>query len=326
MRRSFTRPRVVLSKCLELEPVRYNGQRIPDSFIRRLIDFVDFVPVCPEVEIGLGVPREPVRLVAATSGETRLVQPATGRDLTERMNQFARRYLEGLGPVDGFILKAGSPSCGTSNVKVYQQPEPSPTVRREPGMFARHVLETHGDFAVEDEGRLRNFPIRHHFLTRLFAFAELRELEQSDDPEILELIEFHRQSKELLLAYREEELRALGRLVSNPHNRDVRDLLAEYTPRFRRALADMPSRKRQVNVLVHMYGHFKDRLRGPERHDFLALVEAYRNHHTSLMAPIALLRSWCARYDYDYLADQRYLEPYPRELIQMRDSGKGFDF
>ncbi len=322
--RRFSTPKVVASACLELEKCRHDGQRIADSFIRRLYEHVQLVPICPEFAIGLGIPRETIRLIDDEDGRTRLFQPATGRDLTDAMRSFARAFLEELGPVDGFVLKSGSPSCGTGQVKVYAAPKNAPGVRKEPGMFAREVLERFEGLAIEDEGRLRNYPIRHHFLTRLFAFAELREL--SEDPSIGALIDFHRRYKHLLLVHNETKMRVLGRLVANEARLDPSRLAAEYTSQFHQALAKMPRRQVHINALTHMYGHFKEKLSEVERDEFFDMLEEYRHHHLPLNALLAVVRAWCARFENSYLADQAYLEPYPRELIAMRDSGKGLDF
>ncbi len=321
--RRFVTPRVVLSKCLEIEACRHDGHIIRNSFVARFMDFVEIIPICPEVEIGLGTPRDTIRLVD-DEGQTRLVQPATERDLTDDMTRFSRAFLDGLHGVDGFVLKSGSPSCGTKGVKVYKRPERSPSLRTEAGLFARHVLADFPNLAVEDEGRLRNFYIRHHFLTRLFTLAELREL--GEDPTMAALIDFQRRHKHLLLLYDEPGLRELGRIVANEARLPPTEVYQRYRERFLDALAKEPARKAHTNVLHHLYGHFKDHLTDAERHEFLQMVDEVRDHHLTLNAPLSIIRSWCARFDYDYLVDQSYLLPYPRGLFLMRDSGKGFDF
>lgn len=322
--RHFVTPKVVMSACLELEKCRHDGQRIADSFVRRLYQYVQVVPICPEFAIGLGVPRDTIRLVDDGEGGTRLLQPATGRDLTETMEAFAAGFLDRMDEVDGFVLKNSSPSCGTGQVKVYAASENAPGVRRESGIFAREVLSRFDGLAVEDEGRLRNYPIRHHYLTRLFSLAELRTL--GEEPTFKKLIDFQRRYKHLLLVYNETEMRILGRLVANEDGASPEEVYDQYVVHFRKALASKPSRGEHVNALTHMYGHFKNQLTDPERDQFLDMLEEYRHHHLPLNALLTVLRSWCARFDYDYLADQAYLEPYPRELIAMRDSGKGLEF
>lgn len=240
------------------------------------------------------------------------------------MRGFAGDFLGGLGPVDGFILKSGSPSCGTGQVKVYAGLEHAPSVRREAGMFAREVLERYDDVVVEDEGRLRNYPIRHHFLTRLFALADVRRL--GEQASLGAISDFQRRYKHLLMVYDEPGMRALGRIAANADRGQAEEVYAAYARRFREALAKTPRREVHLNALMHMYGHFKTRLPKAERDEFLNMLVEYRHHHLPLNALLAVLRTWCARFEYDYLVDQAYLEPYPRELIAMRDSGKGLDF
>ena len=168
------RPKVVVSKCLGFCKCRYNGQVIPNRFIEKLKDHVDFIPVCPEVEIGLGVPRDPIRIV--DEGGQKLVQPKTGKDVTEMMETFAKGFLKKV-DADGYILKYGSPSCGPSNVRIYKEGK---RPGRGAGFFARHV-----DGLVEDEGRLSNLKIRENFLTKLFLVAAAREHDYLDSNQCL---------------------------------------------------------------------------------------------------------------------------------------------
>lgn len=189
--RSFPRPRIVLSRCLEMDACRYNGRMIRSAVVRSLDPWVEWVPVCPEVEMGLGTPRDPIRLVrregaspggpradadtgAAAEG-TRLIQPSTGRDLTGRMHAFRKAFLDGLGPVDGFLLKSRSPSCGIDGVKVFAAPDADEPVDREPGMFAAAVLEHFPHLPVEHEARLTEPDVRDRFLRAVFASAARRQ-------------------------------------------------------------------------------------------------------------------------------------------------------
>lgn len=321
--REFVRPRILLSQCLELEACRYDGAKIGDPFVRQLLDFVDVVPVCPEVEIGLGIPRDTIRLVDS-DGKTRLVQPATGDDVTERMEQFSQRCLDALGPVDGFLLKANSPSCGPKGVKVYDGMERAPTVRKEAGLFAREVLARNPNLAVEDEGRLRNYPIRAHFLTRIYASAEARQV--VDAPSMSKLVKLQARYKHVLMTVNQEAARELGRIVANADQLPVAEVAAQYADKLASALASAPSRKAHINTLTHMYGHFKKLLSETERHEFLRILDEVRAQHLAVVTATTIIRTWAARYHYDYFADEAYLEPYPRELVLMRDSGKGLEF
>ncbi|MDD1757303.1 MAG: 2-thiouracil desulfurase family protein [Methanotrichaceae archaeon] len=170
------RPKMVISKCIEFDHSRYDGSLITNDFVKALIPHVDFTPVCAEMEIGLGVPRSAIRIVSE-NGDTRLVQPTTGLDVTEKMRSFCARFLDSLTGIDGFILKFRSPSCGIKNIRVYSSSAKPHTISKTSGFFGGAVVETFPHLAIEDEGRLRNFNIREHFLTKLYALSGLREIE-----------------------------------------------------------------------------------------------------------------------------------------------------
>ena len=161
--RQFSRPRIVVSKCIEFDRCRYNGEMVPSEFVRRLMDYADFIPVCMEVEIGLGVPRDPIRVVQVGDA-LRLVQPSTGKDVTELASSFSSSYLDGLPEVDGFLLKSRSPSCGIKDVKVYPMGEKVASLTaKESGFFGREVMLRFRDLAIEDEARLIEPPDRGTF-------------------------------------------------------------------------------------------------------------------------------------------------------------------
>jgi uncharacterized protein YbbK (DUF523 family) len=175
------KPVLVLSKCLELEACRYNGATVRSEVVRRLFPYVDLRPVCPEVEIGLGTPRAPIRLVG-TKERQRLIQPATGRDLTPAMTAFAKSYLDELGDVDGFVLKGRSPSCGIENTKIHSSGSESHHVGTGPGVFGRAVKERFPQAVVASEEQLEDVRFRHHFLVELFLRARLR---SGEDPALI---------------------------------------------------------------------------------------------------------------------------------------------
>lgn len=316
----FPRPRIVVSKCLGFAACRWNGVTIPDEFVSRLEGHVEYVPVCAEVEIGLGVPRDPVRVVSA-DGELRLVQPATGKDFTDVMRRFAQDYVASVGAVDGFILKSRSPSCGIKDVKVYPGAGKMAASGKGTGFFAAAVLERFGDLPVEDEGRLTNFTIREHFLTRIFALARLREVLPSGA--MRDLVAFQARHKLLLMAYNQTELRALGRIVANPQKRPFADVAADYEAHFRKALLRAPRTGAILNVLMHTLGYFSDSLSAREKAFFLDSLERYRARKIPLSAVTAILRSWIVRFDNAYLAEQVFFDPYPEALVEVTDSGKG---
>jgi uncharacterized protein YbbK (DUF523 family) len=258
----FARPRVVLSRCLELDKVRYDGEKIAYGFVLELEPYVDLLPICPEVEIGLGVPRDPIRVIEGERG-FRLVQPSTGRDLTSEMGTFAEGFLGGVTSVDGFLLKNRSPSCGIGDVKRYR-PDGEPSSSGEgAGLFGKAVLDRFGRLAVEDEGRLKDLRIREHFLTKLFALAALREIEQAGS--LRGLIDFHARYKFVLMAYSQKGLRGLSRLVAERSQKPFGELVAEYRTEFGAVLRQPPGSASVINVLDHAAGSSRKHLgrRGP---------------------------------------------------------------
>jgi uncharacterized protein YbgA (DUF1722 family)/uncharacterized protein YbbK (DUF523 family) len=313
------RPRVVVSRCLGFEACRYNGQTIPDRFLRLLSPHAEIVTVCPEVEIGLGTPRDPIHIVAEARG-LRLLQPTTGLDLTERMVEFRERWLAGISDVDGFVLKGRSPSCGITDAK-YQTPERNAPPGKGPGMFAAGVLARFPGVAVEDEGRLTNFRIREHFLARIFTSAAFRRVRAAGD--IGGLVKFHAQRKLLLMAANQTEMRHLGRIVASHGKVRAEQVFAEYGEGLARALSRIPRYTSQINVLMHTLGYFKDALTAREKAHFLDALERYREGKIPLSAMTTMLRSWIVRFGEPYLAEQTWFAPYPEDLVEITDSGKG---
>lgn len=316
----LARPRLVVSKCLGFAHCRYDGSVIPSRVVEALRDWVEYIPVCPEVEIGLGVPRSPIRLVRVGE-EVRLLQPATGYDATAALRGLAASFLAALPPVDGFLLKNRSPSCGLKDVRVYLGQGKGGAVGHQAGMFGQAVLERFPDLPVEDEGRLTNRQLREHFFTVIFALADLRRVQEF--PKMGELVRFHARHKFLLLAYSQSRLRELGRIVANPEKRPAGEVLGRYTQGFRAALARPPRRSSVVNVLMHALGYFSERLNPAEKGYFLDLLVAYREGRQPLSAPVSVLRAWIVRFGEPYLADQSFFAPFPEALVSLSDSGKG---
>lgn len=309
---SFPRPVLVVSRCLGFESVRYNGQMVRDDFVQRLARFCEPVVVCPEVEIGLGVPRPPIRLVQRRGEPLAVVQPKTGRDVTGAMDAFADHFLDGLSATDGFLLKSRSPSCGIGDVKLYAEEEGGAPTGKTAGVFGAHVLERFPAAAIEDEGRLKDDLLRERFLTLLFALPQLRDVEDSGERSAL--VAFHARYKYVLLAYEERGLRELGRIVASVAERPWGETLTLYRQGFARALAKPARVRAHVNALQHAFGHVSDGLTSAERAFFMQQLDELRAGRLPLVGTLALLRSWVLRFDAAYLERQAYLEPYPREL------------
>jgi uncharacterized protein YbgA (DUF1722 family)/uncharacterized protein YbbK (DUF523 family) len=316
----FPKPKIVISKCIGFDPCRYNGEIVRDKFVARLEPHVEFVCVCPEVEIGLGTPRASVRIVS--SGDSfRLIQPSSGLDVSEKMRGFSRGFLDGLKEVDGFILKNRSPSCGFTDVKFYSGPEKGPVIGKTAGFFGGAVLEQFGDRAIEDEGRLKNLSIREHFLTRVFMFASFRRLQQS--PSMNALVRFHAENKLLLMAYSQTKMRDLGRIVANADGKRTGAVFELYEQSFREAFHKPPRHASPINVLMHTLGYFKKELSVREKRHFLEMLEAYRQGRTPLSSAVSILRSWIMRFETKYLYGQTFFNPFPEELMALDDSGRG---
>ena len=319
---SLARPTVVVSKCLGFAACRYNGLSISSDIVKALMPHVDFVPVCAEVEIGLGVPREPIRVVSALNG-LRLLQPSTGADVTDKMTRFAATFLDSLAIVDGFILKSRSPSCGVRDVKVFRGVEKEAAVGKGSGFFGAAVVEKFPGHPVEDEGRLLNFRIREHFLTSLYALARFRAARAR--LAMRDLVDYQARNKLLLMSYSQKEMRLLGKLVANSEKKAPPAVFDEYEAHLRAALAKPPKYVSNINVLMHAMGYFKEGLTPPEKAHFMASLEKYRAGKIPLSATIAIVNSWLARFGSDYLKQQTYFEPYPEEFVEITDSGKGRD-
>ena len=316
----FPKPRIVISKCIGFDACRYNGGIVQDKFVERLRPHVEFISVCPEIEIGLGTPRAPVRIVSS-GGSFKLIQPSSGLDVSGAMREFSRGFLDGLEEVDGFILKNRSPSCGFTDVKFYAGPEKGASIGKTAGFFGGAVLEKFGDRAVEDEGRLKNLSIREHFLTGIFASASFRGVQESAS--MRDLVSFHAASKLLLMAYSQPKLRQLGRIVANADRKRIAAVLELYGNHFRQAFNKPPRRVSPINVLMHALGYFKKELSGREKRHFLEMLEAYRHGKTPLSSAVSILRSWIMRFETEYLYGQTFFNPFPEDLIALDDSGRG---
>jgi len=315
-------PKVVFSRCLGYEACRFNGGIVHDPTVERLKDFVRAETVCPEVEIGLGIPRKPIRLIGSPSAP-RLVQLETGRDVTDAMRTYSDERLDRLGAPDGFVLKYASPSCGPRDVRCYVNEQRGGAFAKTQGLFGGAVAERFPHCPVEDEGRLKNFDIRQHFFTRLFTHARFREAQRSG--RMRDLVAFHTEHKLLLLAYNERRFRELGRIVANEARVPIPDAFAAYAAGLHAATENAPRRTSAINVLLHAFGYVADGLTKEEKAFFLDTLEQYRNRRVPLSVPASLMRSWIVRFDVTYLAEQVYFEPFPQELVEVLDSGKGRD-
>ena len=311
MSRAFPQPIVVVSKCLEFEACRYNGERISSSIIERLEPHVHFRPVCPEVEIGLGTPRDPIRIYIKSEKKA-LYQPSTRKHLTQDMYAFSRRFLENLEEVDGFILKAKSPSCAISDAKIFPTAASANHTALGAGLFAGAALERFGARAFMDETGLNEPETRAGFLTRIFALAGFREVKESGCFD--RIVSYHAENKLLFLAYDQETMREMGRIAANHEKRSLTEIISLYESALWRLLAHKPTRATWVNALAHAMGHLSEKISGEEKKRFLDALEEYRERRIPLSEPLAMLKECSARFGSEYLTAQTILEPYPSVL------------
>jgi uncharacterized protein YbgA (DUF1722 family)/uncharacterized protein YbbK (DUF523 family) len=306
--------RIGISSCLLGQHVRFDGGHKRDPF---LVDtfgaFVEWVPVCPEVELGLGTPREALRLVRRAD-VVRMVNSKSGRDITVEMRRWARARAEALAAehLAGYVLKKDSPSCGMERVKVYG--ESGMAEKNGRGLFAEALLERFPRLPVEEEGRLSDPRLRDNFVERVFAYVRLRALFASRWS-AGDLVRFHTAHKMALLAHSPQMYDELGRLVAQAKSLDRAGVETRYRELFMDALAKLATARKHTNVLMHMAGHFKDLLAADEKQELLGSIEDYRLGLVPLVVPLTLVKHHVRRHKVEYLAGQVYLDPHPKELM-----------
>jgi uncharacterized protein YbgA (DUF1722 family)/uncharacterized protein YbbK (DUF523 family) len=303
-----------VSSCLLGEKVRYDGGHKRDPYIVETLGrFFRFVPVCPEVECGLPVPREAMHLTG-TPEAPRLVTIRSGRDLTEQMAAWCRRRVEELAQEElcGFIFKKNSPSSGLYRVKVYGgKGMPARSGR---GLFARAVTDRFPSMPVEEEGRLHDPDLRENFIERVFAWRRWRDF-LTGGMTTGRLVAFHSEQKLLLMAHSPEHYRLLGRLVAGAAELPPARAAADYEDLYMAGLARLATVPKNYNVLLHCAGYFRKLLDREDRQELLDLMEQYRRRQVPLIVPLTLLRHQIRRCNVTYLARQTWLEPSPPELM-----------
>jgi uncharacterized protein YbgA (DUF1722 family)/uncharacterized protein YbbK (DUF523 family) len=309
--------RIGISSCLLGETVRYDGGHKRDRFLTDTFGrFVEWVPICPEVECGMGTPREPVRLIRV-GALVRMQATKTGRDFTTAMGRVAARLAERLAhePLHGYVLKKDSPSCGMERVKVYG--ESGMPARSGRGLFAQALMRRLPLLPVEEEGRLADPRLRENFVERVFAFRRLHELFDRRWG-LGDLIRFHTTHKLVLMAHSPEAHLRLGRFVADVKGHPRAEARDRYRTAFMDALGVLATPRKHTNVLQHAAGYLRAALDPESRAELVATIEDYRQQLVPLVVPLTLLRHHIRRVGAAYLADQVYLDPHPNELM-LRD-------
>ncbi len=305
--------RIGLSTCLLGENVRFDGGHKRDRFVTDTLgQFLEFVPVCPEMECGLGVPRESMRLEGKPESP-RLVTNRTKIDHTERMITWARKRVKELEKEDlcGFIFKSRSPSSGMERVRVYN--EKGVPENKGVGMFARIFMEHFPLLPIEEDGRLHDIKLRENFIERIFALKRWRDL-LDEKRSRGKLVAFHTQHKLLILSHSQKHSRILGKVVAEAKSISPQQLYPQYQALLMEALQLKTTVKKNINVLEHMMGYFKKQLSADEKQELLETFNQYREGYIPLIVPLTLIKHYVRKYDQPYLKQQVYLNPHPVEL------------
>ena len=309
------KPIIAISSCLYGEEVRFDGGHKHFRYATEsLSTYFDFVPLCPEVAIGLGIPRPTIRLINGENGVTEAVSNADRTiRYTEALSAYGRKTAPALRGVSGYIFKKDSPSCGVERVKVYQNDD-GPPRRTGVGVYSKEIIKAHPNLPVEEEGRLNDLGLRENFLERVFLYDRWLQL-VSGGLDSNALVKFHTVQKFAVLAHDERAYRELGRIVAGMTTKDIQVRCHEYISLLMRAMKILITPKKHANVLMHIMGFFKESLTAGDKAELLRLIDAHRKGFVPVIVPITLINYFRKRYPVAYIDGQTYLEPHPPELM-----------
>lgn len=308
------RIQVGISSCLLGQNVRFDGGHKQSSLCQNeLATVFDYQPICPEVAIGLPIPRPAIRLVE--DGEQIRLRGSQDAqlDVTEPMQTFAAQQVAQLSALSGYIVCAKSPSCGMERVKIFAQEQGHPASHKGRGLFTQKLMEQHPLLPVEENGRLNDPVLRDNFVTRVFIYHQWQAL-QHKGLTAHDLVEFHARHKFLLLAHKPAIYRQLGPLVAQLGEQPLAELAEQYIALMMTALNINATRRNHTNVLQHIQGFFKKLISSEERQALADVIDQYRLGKLPLMAPITLIRHLLVKFPDPYIAKQSYLRPYPDSL------------
>lgn len=309
--KKIAKPIVVVSECLEITSCRWDGKKLEDKFVRLIKSHCTIKPICPELGIGLSVPRDPVRLVQS-DGHLTLAQPTTGKEMTAQMHQFSREFLSSLKEVDGFILKNRSPSCGIRDTKVYRSVTAKHYFRKNSGLFAINVRRAFPALPIEDEHRLEDSDLRDHFLTKLFTLASFRSVLKLGDP--VALARFHKRNQLLFGVYNQSEKNILDLVVGALKQNPSPMLWGEYERHLHYVLARRARYTSNAKAMVHCLEQVPSRINGSDRRRAKRLTEQYTSSRHNLPLARSAVRELVFMADNKELSEQTWLTPYPTEL------------
>ena len=305
--------RIGISSCLLGATVRFDGGHKRDAYINgTLADYFEFVPICPEVLIGLGTPRPPIRLVRFDDGVRVRGVKDPGQDVTEALRALGDANGEQRTDLSGYLFKRGSPSCGMERVKVYTQA--GMPVGNSPGAYAAAFMARQPLLPCEEEGRLGDAVLRENFVERVFVYRRWQALLRGGLTPA-KLVAFHTEHKFQVLAHNQSAYRRMGRLVAQAGSRPLGELAQDYVTELMTALRRKATRRAHVNVIAHLFGFVSKQIDAADRAEMLELLEQYREGLLPLIVPITLLKHHFRRHPNAYIQRQHYLNPHPRELM-----------
>ncbi|KTC85056.1 YbgA family protein [Legionella brunensis] len=302
-----------VSSCLLGERVRFDGGHKRDSYLCDLLaNYVDFLPICPEVAIGMGTPRPPVRLIGNAQSPSMVDIKNPNKDYTAAMLNFSQNIMKQLQNISGYILKSKSPSCGLKRVKIYQDQGQAPRMGQ--GIYAKTLTEYYPWLPIEEEGRLNDPHLRENFIERLFVYKEWQDLVKTGLTNS-SLLDFHTRHKLTLMAHHPIRCRMLGKKVSRINEENLSVFAIAYLTDLMETLGYIATPKKHTNVLQHCLGYFKKQLDKKDKQELLEAIESYRRGLLPLIVPITLLKHHLNHHQQPYLEKQSYLAPYPQELM-----------
>lgn len=304
---------VGVSSCVLGKPVRFDGGHKKNQFVTSELEpYFDFLPVCPEVEMGLTVPRPTIRLTKVNDNIRLTETKNESVDHTERLIMYTKKKLDDIQSVNlcGYIVCAKSPTCGMERVKIYSN---HMAEKSGVGLYTQALMQRFPWLPVEEDGRLHDPVLRENFISRIYCLYDFR-MNVEPDPSVKNLIDFHSRYKLTLMAHHPQSYKSLGQMVARISDCDLDAFIEKYRVLFMSALCHRISRKNNTNVLMHIQGYFKRVLTKEQKQELATLIDSYRLGHLPLLAPITLIKHYLTMYPDEYLQTQKFLEPHPQEL------------
>lgn len=307
------KPKIVVSECLYGTKCRYDGQGYNDKVIQSLKDYVDIQTVCPELAIGLSIPREPIRIeMNKENEEYRLIDYNSKNDYTNQMTEFSEEFINGLDDIDGFILKSRSPTCGLKDAKVYYCGNKCSIRSNENGFFSQKIIDKYDYLPIENEGRLKNYNIRDNFFTRIFFINNLKNNKN--------IIEFHKNNLLLLKSYDEESTNEVSDILNE--NR-MEDQVHQYKEKVLNIVSNQRKKENKLSIIIKVFEKYKNMLNEEEINMFNGLIESYENQRIPFSTLEVVIKMYETRFKDKDILNQTFFYPYPENLINITDSGKG---